>query len=169
MGAQWEDRGEERGALDDRTVSACARRDPGNSASCIRRCVSGSIGAVDRTRIDNASPFATASAGSRATARPERYTGARVEIAHGGDGNDQTFPRRAPARRGWGRNRGWGFSNWATLPANGQALNGFTMGSTPIDAAVSFAAAGALMLFGLVIVLRGGAISRGMGFRALFW
>jgi hypothetical protein len=54
--------------------------------------------------------------------------------------------------------------NWATLPANGQALNGFTMGSTPIDAAVSFAAAGALMLFGLVIVLRGGAISRGVGF-----
>lgn len=54
--------------------------------------------------------------------------------------------------------------NWVTLPANGQALNGFTMGSTPIDAVVSFAAGGALMLFGLVIVLRGGAISRGLGF-----
>jgi hypothetical protein len=54
--------------------------------------------------------------------------------------------------------------NWAMLPANGQAINGFTMGSTPIDAVVSFAVAGALMLFGLVIVLRGGAISRGLGF-----
>ena len=54
--------------------------------------------------------------------------------------------------------------NWVTLPANGQAMNGFTMGSTPIDAVVSFAVAGALMLFGLVIVLRGGAISRGLGF-----
>jgi hypothetical protein len=54
--------------------------------------------------------------------------------------------------------------NWATLPANGQAINGFTMGSTQIDAVVSFAVAGALMLLGLVIVLRGGAISRGLGF-----
>lgn len=54
--------------------------------------------------------------------------------------------------------------NWAMLPANGQAINGFTMGSTPIDAVVSFAVAGALMLFGLVIVLRGGAISRVLGF-----
>ena len=56
--------------------------------------------------------------------------------------------------------------NWATLPASGQALNGFTMGSTPIDAVVSFAVGGALMLIGLVIVLRGGAISRGLGFLA---
>jgi hypothetical protein len=56
--------------------------------------------------------------------------------------------------------------NWATLPASGQALNGFTMGSTPIDAMVSFAVGGALMLIGLVIVLRGGAISRALGFLA---
>src|ERR1700722_9273789 len=54
--------------------------------------------------------------------------------------------------------------NWATLPATGQALNGFTMGSTSIDAVVSFAVAGVLMLIGLTMVLRGGAISRGLGF-----
>ncbi len=54
--------------------------------------------------------------------------------------------------------------NWATLPATGQALNGFTMGSTSIDAVVSFAVAGVLMLIGLMMVLRGGAISRGVGF-----
>ena len=54
--------------------------------------------------------------------------------------------------------------NWATLPATGQGLNGFTMGSTPIDAAVSFAVAGVLMLIGLMMVLRGGAISRNLGF-----
>ncbi|MFZ2032627.1 MAG: hypothetical protein WAW53_02620 [Candidatus Dormiibacterota bacterium] len=54
--------------------------------------------------------------------------------------------------------------NWATLPATGQTLNGFTMGSTSIDAVVSFAVAGALMLIGLTMVLRGGAISRGLGF-----
>jgi hypothetical protein len=54
--------------------------------------------------------------------------------------------------------------NWVTLPANGHTLDGFTMGSTPIDAVVSFAVAGAIMLFGLLIVLRGGAISRGLGF-----
>jgi hypothetical protein len=56
--------------------------------------------------------------------------------------------------------------SWATLPASGQALNGFTMGSTPIDAVVSFVVGGALMLIGLVIVLRGGAISRALGFLA---
>jgi hypothetical protein len=56
--------------------------------------------------------------------------------------------------------------NWATVPASGQALNGFTMGSTSIDAVVSFAVGGALMLIGLVIVLRGGAISRALGFLA---
>lgn len=54
--------------------------------------------------------------------------------------------------------------NWATLPKTGQALNGFTMGSTPVDAVVSFAVAGVLMLIGLAVVLRGGAISRGLGF-----
>jgi hypothetical protein len=54
--------------------------------------------------------------------------------------------------------------NWVTLPASGQVLNGFTMGSTPIDAIVSFAAGGMLMLIGLVMVLRGGAISRTLGF-----
>lgn len=54
--------------------------------------------------------------------------------------------------------------NWVTLPANGHTLDGFTIGSTPIDAVVSFAVAGAIMLFGLLIVLRGGAISRGLGF-----
>ena len=54
--------------------------------------------------------------------------------------------------------------NWATLPATGHDLNGFTMGSTPADAVVSFVVAGVLMLSGLVIVLRGGAISRGLGF-----
>jgi hypothetical protein len=54
--------------------------------------------------------------------------------------------------------------NWATLPATGQALNGFTMGSTSIDAVVSFAVAGVLMVIGLMMVLRGGAISRGLGF-----
>lgn len=56
--------------------------------------------------------------------------------------------------------------NWATLPASGQPVNGFTMGSTPIDAVVSFAVGGVLMLIGLVIVLRGGAISRALGFLA---
>jgi len=56
--------------------------------------------------------------------------------------------------------------NWATLPASGQTLNGFTMGTTPIDAVVSFALGGALMLIGLVTVLRGGAISRALGFLA---
>ncbi len=56
--------------------------------------------------------------------------------------------------------------NWATLPTSGQHLNGFTMGSTPIDAIVSFALGGVLMLLGLVIVLRGGAISRALGFFA---
>ena len=56
--------------------------------------------------------------------------------------------------------------SWATLPASGQNLNGFTMGSTPIDAVVTFAVGGVLMLIGLVIVLRGGAISRALGFLA---
>jgi hypothetical protein len=54
--------------------------------------------------------------------------------------------------------------NWVTLRASGQVLNGFTMGSTPIDAIVSFAAGGMLMLIGLVMVLRGGPISRALGF-----
>jgi hypothetical protein len=54
--------------------------------------------------------------------------------------------------------------NWATLPATGQDLTGFTMGSTPVDAVVSFAVAGVLMVIGLVIVLRGGAVSRALGF-----
>jgi hypothetical protein len=54
--------------------------------------------------------------------------------------------------------------NWATLPATGQNFTGFTMGSTNVDAVVSFAVAGVLMFFGLVMVLRGGAISRGLGF-----
>ena len=54
--------------------------------------------------------------------------------------------------------------NWATLPATGQDLNGFTMGSTAIDAVVSFVVAGVLMLIGLMIVLRGGAIARALGF-----
>ncbi len=58
--------------------------------------------------------------------------------------------------------------NWVTLPATGQSLNGFTMGSTAIDAVVSFAVAGVLMLIGLMVVLRGGAISRGLGFLCSF-
>ena len=56
--------------------------------------------------------------------------------------------------------------NWATIPGSGQAVNGFTMGSTQIDAVVTYAVGGVLMLFGLVIVLRGGAISRALGFFA---
>jgi hypothetical protein len=56
--------------------------------------------------------------------------------------------------------------NWATIPASGQTLNGFSMGTTPIDAVVTYAVGGVLMLFGLVIVLRGGAISRALGFFA---
>lgn len=56
--------------------------------------------------------------------------------------------------------------NWATLPGSGQGLNGFTMGSTNIDAVVTYAVGGVLMLFGLVIVLRGGTISRALGFFA---
>lgn len=56
------------------------------------------------------------------------------------------------------------FLNWATLPATGQTLDGFTMGSTSIDAVVSFAVAGLLVLTGLGIVLSGGAISRILGF-----
>ncbi len=58
--------------------------------------------------------------------------------------------------------------NWATVPATGQELNGFTMGSTSIDAVVSFAVGGVLMLIGLMMVLRGGAISRGLGFLCSF-
>jgi hypothetical protein len=54
--------------------------------------------------------------------------------------------------------------NWATLPVTGQSFTGFTMGSTNIDAVVSFAVAGVLVLVGLAMVLRGGAISRGLGF-----
>ena len=56
------------------------------------------------------------------------------------------------------------YPNWVTLRTSGRVLNGFTMGSTPIDAIVSFAAGGLLMLIGLVIVLRGGFISRALGF-----
>jgi hypothetical protein len=56
------------------------------------------------------------------------------------------------------------FPNWVTVQGSGQVLNGFSMGSTPIDAIVSFAAGGMLMLIGLVMVLRGGAISRTLGF-----
>ncbi|MFZ0129227.1 MAG: hypothetical protein WB808_11015 [Candidatus Dormiibacterota bacterium] len=53
--------------------------------------------------------------------------------------------------------------SWVTLPASGQNLNGFTMGGTPVDAWVSFALGGLLMLTGLVVVLRGGMISRALG------
>lgn len=56
------------------------------------------------------------------------------------------------------------FLNWATLPAGGQELNGFTTGSTPIDAVVSFAVAGLLVILGLAIMISGGAIARGLGF-----
>ena len=52
----------------------------------------------------------------------------------------------------------------ASLGASGRVLNGFTMGSTSIDAVVSFAAGGVLMLIGVMIVLRGGLISRTLGF-----
>ncbi|HEY6470512.1 MAG TPA: hypothetical protein VI434_12185 [Candidatus Dormibacteraeota bacterium] len=53
---------------------------------------------------------------------------------------------------------------WATVPATGQDLNGFTLGSTPVDAVVSFAVAAVLVLTGLAIILRGGAVSRSLGF-----
>jgi hypothetical protein len=56
------------------------------------------------------------------------------------------------------------YPNWVTLGASGRVLNGFTMGSSSIDAVVSFAAGGVLMLIGLIIVLRGGLISRTLGF-----
>ena len=56
------------------------------------------------------------------------------------------------------------FQNWATLPTTGQGVNGFTMGSTSIDAVVSFAVAGVLALVGLAILISGGAVSRGLGF-----
>lgn len=56
------------------------------------------------------------------------------------------------------------YPNWVTLGGSGRVLNGFTMGSTSIDAVVSFAAGGVLMLIGLIIVLRGGLISRTLGF-----
>jgi hypothetical protein len=65
------------------------------------------------------------------------------------------------------------YPNWATLGASGRALNGFTMGSTQIDAVVSFAAGGLLMLMGLLVVLRGGLASRTFGFMvsilAIMW
>jgi hypothetical protein len=65
------------------------------------------------------------------------------------------------------------YPNWVTLGASGRVLNGFTMGSTSIDAVVSFVAGGALMLIGLIIVLRGGLISRTLGFltsiAAIMW
>src|ERR1700719_2666427 len=65
------------------------------------------------------------------------------------------------------------YPNWATLGASGRALNGFTMGSTQIDAVVSFAAGGLLMLMGLLVVLRGGLASRTFGFAvsilAIMW
>jgi hypothetical protein len=56
------------------------------------------------------------------------------------------------------------YPNWAALGASGPVLNGFTMGSTQIDAVVSFSAGGLLMLIGLLVVLRGGLISRTLGF-----
>ena len=56
------------------------------------------------------------------------------------------------------------FPNWVTLRTSGQVLNGFTMGNSSIDAIVSLAAGGLLMLIGLTMVLRGGAISRALGF-----
>jgi len=56
------------------------------------------------------------------------------------------------------------YPNWAMLGASGRVLNGFTMGSTQIDAVVSFAAGGLLMLTGLLVVLRGGLASRTLGF-----
>ena len=60
--------------------------------------------------------------------------------------------------------------DWVTLPANGHTVDGFTIGSTPIDAVVSFAVAGAIMLFGLLIVLRGGCRSRAVWVStAPFW
>jgi hypothetical protein len=55
------------------------------------------------------------------------------------------------------------FQNWATLPG-GQDVNGFTMGSTSIDAVVSFAVAGVLALIGLGVLISGGAIARGLSF-----
>jgi uncharacterized membrane protein len=65
------------------------------------------------------------------------------------------------------------YPNWATLGASERALNGFTMGSTQIDAVVSFAAGGLLMLMGLLVVLRGGLASRTLGFMvsilAIMW
>ncbi len=54
--------------------------------------------------------------------------------------------------------------NWVILRTSGQALNGFTMGSSAIDAVVGFVAGGLLMLVGLLIVLKGGMISRVLGF-----
>jgi hypothetical protein len=54
--------------------------------------------------------------------------------------------------------------NWVILGASGQTLNGFTMGSSGIDAVVSFVAGGLLMLIGLIMVLKGGMISRALGF-----
>jgi len=63
--------------------------------------------------------------------------------------------------------------NWATLPASGQTLNGFNMGTTQIDAVITYALGGVIMLFGLIIVLKGGIISRALGFLAsilaIFW
>jgi len=56
------------------------------------------------------------------------------------------------------------FENWATVPATGQNLDGFSMGSTSVDAVVSFAVAALLVLLGLAIILSGGLISRGLGF-----
>src|ERR1700751_5555877 len=52
---------------------------------------------------------------------------------------------------------------WVTPSGSGQALNGFTLGSGPVDAVVSFVLGGVLMLVGLVIALRGGALSRALG------
>lgn len=54
--------------------------------------------------------------------------------------------------------------NWVILRTSGQTLNGFTMGSSGLDAVVSFVAGGLLMLVGLLIVLKGGVISRVLGF-----
>ena len=97
-------------------------------------------------------------------ARPKRYVGARVERHTEVTAMIRRFLAGLLLLAGGAAIAVGVPQHWATLPATGQSLSGFTMGSTSIDAVVSFAEAGVLVLIGLAVLLRGGAILRGLGF-----
>ncbi len=53
--------------------------------------------------------------------------------------------------------------NWVTFQAAGSGLNGFTIGTTPLDAVVSFALAGLLILSGSITLVWPGRITKALG------